>query len=140
MAAHDYTEARAGYRLYLEEAELVDLDEAARIKSQIGRTYFEQRSYSQASRWFAEVVDDYGASSSVWEALYYGGINYVRMGECARATLYFGKLLQASLTLDGERGAEVGRYRASAEKHLKTIEQDMAHSHKLCPIGSAPGL
>ena len=137
MEARNYSEARDSYKLWLEEQVGADDEEVARAKVQLARTYFEQRAYTQAARWFAEVVDDHGTSAAAWDALYYGGITFVRMGQCAKATLYFGKIVHASVSGRGDDGAQ---YHESAEKHLRTIELDMTERHKLCPIGSAPGL
>lgn len=123
-----YGKARANYARYLKQYRGGERAGEARLK--IGLGHFEREKWLLAINSFGDVLEKHSKSEQIWDALYYGGIAYAKLGRCVEATAWLGKLTQA-ITV-GAAGSE--RYVSKAESQLAVIHDDMLGRHKFCSV------
>ena len=122
-----YKAARSKYDRYLDE---YGGDRSAEAEFKIGRAYFDQGRWGLALRSFGEVLEEHSDSDSIWDALYYGGVAYGKLGRCIEASEWLGKLYEAGVL--EVRGAK--RYKNAAEKQLNMVNDDMSGAHRFCNV------
>lgn len=86
-AVHRWARARRAYDEILETHPNHRLAEAAHL--QIGRTYFEERTYKAAAASFYDFLQQRPRANKVAMALYYGGLSFAKLGRCEDAIAYF---------------------------------------------------
>jgi len=87
MGKRNYKQARRLYRTYESrypgDAQLPD------VKFKIGLTYFSERDYKASLGEFYRIIQDFPQSAVLPDALYYSGLAFAKLGQCANAIAYF---------------------------------------------------
>lgn len=92
-----HAQARRLFRLY--ESRYPDDAALPMIRFRIGHSLFSERKYKSSLGEFYRVVEESPDSPFVYDALYYLGIAYGKIGQCANATAYF-QALRDKLEID----------------------------------------
>lgn len=127
QARGNNTRARALYRDFLEK--YPDDPRGAKVRFELGMTYFEQENYQLAVREFTVVANDFPQAEVLFDALFYGGVAHARMGHCPDALHYL------SIVVGGTEGRTAPpKLQADAQKKMDQLNDDMQGPHRLCTV------
>jgi TolA-binding protein len=87
MGKRNYKQARRLYRTY--ESRYPGDAQMADVRFKIGLTYFSERDYKSSLGEFYRIIQDSPNSEMVPDALYYSGLAFAKLGQCANAIAYF---------------------------------------------------
>ncbi len=110
-----YAAARRLWRTY--EARYPGDERLPEVKFNIGLTYFSERDYKSALGEFYRIIQDSPKSEVVPDALYYSGLAFAKLGQCANAIAYFDALRQ-------KKTKAPEQYKQKAAEQIAILEKD----------------
>lgn len=115
MGKRNYKQARRLYRTYESrypgDAQLPD------VKFKIGLTYFSERDYKASLGEFYRIIQDYPQSPILPDALYYSGLAFAKLGQCANAIAYFEALRE-------KKTKAPAQYKEKAAEQIAILQKD----------------
>ncbi len=110
-----HASARKLLRIYL--SRYPDDPKVPEAKFRVGLTYFSARDYPAALGEFYQVIQAHPDSPVIADALYYSGLGFARIGQCANAIAYF-------KALERPKVAAPDKYKKAARKQVARLEGD----------------
>ena len=115
MGKRNYKQARRLYRTYESrypgDAQLPD------VKFKIGLSYFSERDYKSSLGEFYRIIQDYPQSTVLPDALYYSGLAFAKLGQCANAIAYFEALRE-------KKTKAPAQYKEKAAEQIAILQKD----------------
>lgn len=87
LGKRNYKQARRLYRTY--ESRYPGDSQMADVRFKIGLSYFSERDYKSSLGEFYRIIQDSPSSPILPDALYYSGLAFAKLGQCANAIVYF---------------------------------------------------
>jgi TolA-binding protein len=115
MGKRNYKQARRLYRTY--ESRYPGDAQQPDVKFKIGLTYFSERDYKSSLGEFYRVIQDYPQSSVLPDALYYSGLAFAKLGQCANAIAYFEALRE-------KKTKAPQQYKDKAAEQIAILQKD----------------
>lgn len=126
MNKRNYKQARRLYRTY--ESRYPGDAQLADVKFKIGLTYFSERDYKSSLGEFYRIIQDSPGSAIVPDALYYSGLAFAKLGQCANAIAYFEALRE-------KKTKAPQQYKDKAAEQIAILQKDKG---ELCMDKGAP--
>ncbi len=113
--AKNYKASRRLWRTY--ESRYPTDPKIADVRFNIGLTFFSAREYKQALGEFYRVIQESPKAAVIPDALYYSGLGFAKLGQCANAIAYFNALRQ-------KKTKAPAHYKAKAKEQIGILEKD----------------
>jgi TolA-binding protein len=110
-----YVKARRLYRTY--HSRYPNDPKLPEIRFKIGLTYFGKRDYKSALGEFYPVIQDNPDAAVIPDALYYSGLCFAKLGQCANAIAYFEAIQEP-------QSKATDYYKQQAAKQIQILEKD----------------
>jgi len=127
MKKRKYKQARRLYRTY--ESRYPGDPQMPDVRFKIGLSYFSERDYKSALGEFYRIIQDSPDATVLPDALYYSGLAFAKLGQCANAILYFKALGEKKTTAPQQ-------YKDKAKEQITILEKDKG---ELCVDKPAAG-
>ena len=124
--AGDWRQARRLYRIYL--SRYPGDKKEAETRFSIGQTLYNEKQFRSALSEFYWIVQNASTDPALYDALYYSGLAFAKIGQCDKATAYFNALVE-----DNDAPA---KYRTSAAQQIEIFKKDTG---KICTGRKADG-
>jgi TolA-binding protein len=115
MGKRNYKQARRLYRTY--ESRYPGDAQLADVKFKIGLSYFSERDYKSSLGEFYRIIQDFQTSAVVPDALYYSGLAFAKLGQCANAIAYFEALRE-------KKTKAPQQYKDKAAEQIAILQKD----------------
>ncbi|MCA9711361.1 MAG: tetratricopeptide repeat protein, partial [Myxococcales bacterium] len=115
MGQRKYKQARRLYRTY--ESRYPGDAQMADVRFKIGLSYFSERDYKSSLGEFYRIIQDTPTSEIVPDALYYSGLAFAKLGQCANAIAYFEALRE-------KKTKAPQHYKDKAAEQIAILEKD----------------
>ena len=122
----DWAQARRLYRIYL--SRYPGGKKEAEIRFSIGHTLYNENKHRSALSEFYWIVQNARTDPAIYNALYYSGLAFSKIGQCDKATAYFDALV-------GDEKAPK-KYQSSAAAQIEIFKADTG---KICTGRKADG-
>jgi TolA-binding protein len=126
MGKRNYKQARRLYRTY--ESRYPGDAQLADVKFKIDLSYFSERDYKSSLGEFYRIIQDSPTSPVVPDALYYSGLAFAKLGQCANAIAYFEALRE-------KKTKAPQQYKDKAAEQIAILQKDKG---ELCMDKGAP--
>jgi TolA-binding protein len=115
MGKKNYKQARRLLRTY--ESRYPGDGQLADVRFKIGLSYFSERDWKSSLGEFYRIIQDSPGSPTVPDALYYSGLAFAKLGQCANAIAYFEAL--------GEKKTKAPQtYKEKAAEQIGILKKD----------------
>ncbi len=115
MGKRNYKQARRLYRTY--ESRYPGDAQMAEVRFKIGLSYFSERDYKSSLGEFYRIIQDFASSPMVPDALYYSGLAFAKLGQCANAIAYFEALRE-------KKTKAPQHYKDKASEQIAILQKD----------------
>lgn len=111
----NYVQARRLYRTY--HSRYPNDSKLPEVRFKIGLTYFSERDFKSALGEFYPLVQDSPEAAVIPDALYYSGLSFAKLGQCANAIAYFEAIQKP-------QSKATDYYRQQAAKQVQILKKD----------------
>ena len=98
------------------------------VHFKIGLSLYHERDYRAALGEFYSIVQDSPDSPVIFDALYYSGLAFAKLGQCKKAIAYF-----EALNANDSKAPK--QYKTQAKKQVETLKKDKG---RICQDSKSP--